>query len=1077
MARKIISIVVAVLFLINDICFGLGVMQGSTQKATKDGMYAAAQRLLAIGRGTGVINFDESNISRRFEGGRGLFDPEVGPDYIIYPSKYQTNPIQVDYENLPTGWKNNPILKETDLIKAFKMFRDTQAMIPADRLEIKEGWFPVKEGAGEIPIARIERTGKGKYVLIIHTKFVKMWNHIRKNDVWFELYMEEYDRRTVSAAWGIFYRLAKHEMAELSKLGDTFKSAGHISFDPKSLPQDDETLANKIGGNYALVNDAIWLWFVGSYCFNDKTRYDNDGFLKRIDWFFDSSEARALKLHLEFPNLIKDPNKRMIARAFAFTINHDFFNRPNIGPPKDLNSPAKQEFVEEYYKRYASYKAQKIYEDPMYATGADKEAKAAQAPINEIKKANTPVELFPSEMRTGWFAFWFNFRFNHQLRRLTKGRPDAVEKQFAIARELAKLIQTLDSFEGRYYYGMRDLRNSDGKPFSREGSAKFNQKRALQILRKSSSIEDALQMINIARLIAQDIQAQIEGDKLYKLPKIRHPYEKIDETLVKVDLLPLIDKALSAYMGGLEFKAIVKGIVFDYMDGADLVNLDKDEEDSLHRIYVPQIDIEPPTPAQDKPAASQSVKQATEEPAEQPTASADELSFDEQVGIINGFLKENNISKNSLALDNKPWPTPSLEISDETNLTDISSLAKAPILKTLMLAGTSVEDISPAAKLVNLEILSLSYSPIKDISAVANLKNLRELYLDWTQVTDLTPLKGMALRVLDLSRTKVTDLTSLKGMNLSKLYLEGVKNITDEQKQIYELFENHPHPENLEAIDSLGKLITYDNIQGKVPLIIGGYPAYTGDSGIKEPTLIDVISDYIVNIGLDKGPGAVELPSDVTENIYKTIKLLHESQIEIFVPQSFKLTEDMKKALKDIGKREGRDPVQFHEYNSDNHLLMLLRQAPPPGVKRIMLSEDVGRDNMRALANSHQEIFKFIRLLSVSLPQNYEGMESGVKRVHQAKMMTMAILARLFENGKTPMVETLLRGILREHLEVNDEALAKFMNELGASDEEIKKLSPAEVAAHIIHLLGIPIKLVEKIGREIHLMKVFWEAA
>lgn len=830
MARKIISIVVAALFVINDICFGLGVMPGSTRQGTPEAMYAAAQRLLAIRRGPGAINFDESNISRRFEGGRGLYDPEVGPDDIRYPSKYQTISVPVNYEKPPTGWKNNPILKETNLIKALEIFGDKEARIPADRLQFKEGWFPVNEDAGELPIARIERTGEGKYVLIIHTKFVKMWNHIRENDVWLELYMGEYNRRTVSAAWGIFYRLAKHEMAELSKLGDIVKSAGHISYNPESLPQDDETLANEIGGNYALVNDAIWLWFVGAYCFNDKIRYDNDEFLKRIDWFFDSPEAKELKLHLEFPNLIEDPEKKMLARAFAFTINHDFFNRPNIRGPIDLNSPVNPKFVEEYKDRESLRAALNITEAPMYAAGSK-----------------------------GW-------------------------------------------------------------------------------------------------------------------------------------------------------------------------------------------------------------------PAEQSAANADELSFNGQVNIINSFLEKNNISKSSLSLVNKPWPTPSLRISDEPKLTDISSLSKAPILKTLTLAGTSVEDISSIEKLVNLEILSLSFNPIKDISAVANLTNLRELYLNWTQVADISPLKGM---------------------NLARLFLEGAKNITDEQKQIYELFQNHPHPKNFEVINSLGELITYDNVQ----IFIDGYPAYTGDSGVgikeaktpvipyesgrEESALINVISEYIVDVGLDKGPGAVELPPDVKADIYKTINLLRDSQIEIFVPQSFKLTENMKKALEDIGKREGRDTIQCREYTDDRHLLQLLQGPPPSGVKRIVLENPRNKKSsfLSYHADKYPEVFRFIRLLSVRLPRDYENMKSGVKTVYQAKMMTMAILARLFENDKTPMVETLLKGMLRECLDVDDEAFEKFMDELGMSNEEIGRLTSDEVTARIIRFLGIPIRLVEKIGREIYLMKAFWIAA
>ena len=1619
-ARKIICIVVAALFLVNDICFGLGTMPGSTQQSTKDGMYAAAQRLLAVGRGQGGINFDESNVSKKFDGSRALFDPSTGVEYIGYASKYQTSPVSVDYENPPTGWKNNPILKETNLIKALETFRNKEARIPADRLEIKEGWFLVDEDRGELPIARIERMREGKHVLIIHTKFVRMWNHIRENDVWFELYMGENDRRTVSAAWGIFYRLAKHEMAELSKLGDTFKSAGHISYNPEVLPQDDETLANEIGGNYALVNDAIWLWFLGSYCFTDRTRYDNKEFLKRIDWFFDSPEARALKLNLEFPNLVKDPDKRMIARAFAFMINHDFFNRTSIHGPKDFPSPVNPEFKAEYEKRLAQREALGIKEAYISATGsADETAKAGlkkqpiihdvmrginrtAAPFGELlrnivkdnivlfgrkgkekyqfdlpnssqpiyspegalkailvternnhriqyipalidetgkivfdkenivlfgevgkekgqfnsprssqpiyspegaleaiivtelgndriqyipalidetgkivfneknivlfgevgkekgqfyspnssqpiyspegaleailvteldndriqyipalidetgkivfdeknivlfgkvgkekgqfnslgssqiisspdgtitavlvtewdnhriqllpfprnegyagyargaikgesgqkdkialpvekgikkdhsvsptiilpdaaltatfgtKTANTPVELLPSEMQTSWFSW----RFNHHLRRLTKELPDAAKQRFAIARELAELIQTLDSFEGRYYYLMEHWRASDGKPFSRQGFARFNKERVLQILKKSDSIKDALRMIGIAQLIAQDIKEQIENNEVYKLSRIGNPHKRIDDILVKVDLLPLIDKALSIRAWGL---AIVKGLVFADTD----LQGRYEEGSSYNNIWVPQIGIYG-NPAQEEPAASQLGKQAVEEPHQQRPAFKEEPGQEappteglKKQSIIHDVMRGinrttapfgellRNIDKDNIVLFGERgdaegqfiYPHSSQPIYSRDGVlkailvTDMSNhrLHYIPAMideagkivfdkKNIVLFGKEGTGEGQFSHPVSSQPIYSSDGALKAI-LVTDMSNHRIHYIpalideagkivldkknivlfgerggaegqflypgssqpiysrdgvlkailvaDWGNhrihyipalidkagkiVFDKNNIvlfgeRGGAEGQFDYLRSSqpiysrdgvlmaivVTDEGNNRIHYIPALIDEAGKIVFDKKNIVLFGKEgtekgqfNHPVSSQpiyssdgaLEAIivtdtgnnrihyipvmiDEAGKIVFYkDNIvlfderdgaKGQfdypssfqiisspdgtimatlvtewgnhriqfLPFPVNeGYIGHALDaieeepvqeatptesqapideikkvntpdapyeSGIKEPPLINFISDYILQVGLNEGPGAVELSSDATENIYKTVELLHDSQIEIFIPQSFKLTEHMKKVLKGIGKREGRDAIQCREYNGEQHLLTLLQEAPPLGVKRMVLSEYNGRGNLMSIANSQPEIFRFIRLLSVTLPRDYQEMESVVKTVHQAKMMTIAILARLFENDKTPMVETLLKGMLRECLDVDDEAFTRLVNELGMSDEDINRLTLNEVVHRIAHLLGKPVRLVEKIGREIHLMKVFWMAA
>jgi len=186
-----------------------------------------------------------------------------------------------------------------------------------------------------------------------------MWNHIRKCDVWFEANMgvRESDKRTVSVAWGLFYRLARHEMTELSKRDDSFKSHGHFSYF-SDTPHRDEKLANEIDGNYATINDAIWLWFLGSYSFADTTRYNNETFLERILWFFKVAPgADEDSLYLEFPNLLKDPAKRILAMSIAYATNYHFFSRPGIRVPE--KSEIKKEYIFEYFRREAARSARK----------------------------------------------------------------------------------------------------------------------------------------------------------------------------------------------------------------------------------------------------------------------------------------------------------------------------------------------------------------------------------------------------------------------------------------------------------------------------------------------------------------------------------------------------------------------------------------------------------------------------------------------------------------------------------------------------------------------------------------------
>lgn len=366
--KRTISLVVAILFFVNNISYALGpaITSGNlaeeTRPETKGEMYALGQKLFAAKIGPGSIDFDNPHRSE-FNDLQGRTLRELSE----YTAQYNTKFIEADYKNPPADWKNNnPILQQTDLITALKMF-GKRSRISSGKLEIKEGWFPVDERTGELLIARIEPLGNGRYVLVVHTKFVQMWNHIRKNDVWLEVNLEPNKRRTVSVAWGIFYRLAKHEMAELSKRDKTFKSLGHIAYN-LDIPHDDEGLANEIGGNYAMLNDAAWMWFLGSYCFRNTTRYDNNVFFERINGFFEEKWALERGLNLEFPNLLKNPGKRISAMAFACAVNFNFFNRPNVEVPKKY--PETLESFIQHDNRETSRRSAGVTEKYLYATGA-----------------------------------------------------------------------------------------------------------------------------------------------------------------------------------------------------------------------------------------------------------------------------------------------------------------------------------------------------------------------------------------------------------------------------------------------------------------------------------------------------------------------------------------------------------------------------------------------------------------------------------------------------------------------------------------------------------------------------------
>ncbi len=348
MLKKVICIIVSIVFLTTNMSFALSPEPGSNIPDTREGMYAAGQKLWADKRSPGHLD-SALEAPTRFRGSR------------IARLPFTVNFIDPKSSDVPEGWEKNPLLFSSNLIEALEYYRDNEALIPSDLLEIKEGYFEVDEESGELPIARLEASRDGKYTLVVHTKFVQMWNHIIENDIWFEYDLEGLEKRTTSVAWGIFYRLAKHEMMDIVNISTPepiTKGGGHLSSSNESLiVRRDEQSANFLGGRYHNINDAIWLWFLGSYTFTDKVRYDNTVFKERLEWIFTSNEAFNINLQEEFPWFAAYGAHRDHGVNLALAINRQFFSRKKGNSSRLISVPAlhvDKELIADYVDRKAN---------------------------------------------------------------------------------------------------------------------------------------------------------------------------------------------------------------------------------------------------------------------------------------------------------------------------------------------------------------------------------------------------------------------------------------------------------------------------------------------------------------------------------------------------------------------------------------------------------------------------------------------------------------------------------------------------------------------------------------------------
>jgi UDP-glucose 4-epimerase len=358
--RKSLCAVIAFTFFVNDISFALQPGYTSPQATgditpfagdRREEINAAGQKLLTAKFGPGAINYD------------AMPSEFMGKVPMLEAAKIVAI-ADADSQSAPEGWENNGIFKVTDLVKAFEYYRDNEAQIPSEDLEVEAADYPLERGKdGEIAVTRLIRyKGTDKWKLLVHKDFVEKWNDIRKNDKLLLMDLPDpsdpakSQRRFVSMAWAIFYRVAKHEMTDLVSQkpgtvadGTALKPKGgnfaHLTatfsdpvLDGWLQPYDGlgvmrgETAANEIRGRYALANDAIWMWFLASYCFGNSTRYNNDTLKERCLWFLgrfgtDAERQWAIVNDLpgEFPNLNND---KAIDDAvnLAQVINYHFYS-------------------------------------------------------------------------------------------------------------------------------------------------------------------------------------------------------------------------------------------------------------------------------------------------------------------------------------------------------------------------------------------------------------------------------------------------------------------------------------------------------------------------------------------------------------------------------------------------------------------------------------------------------------------------------------------------------------------------------------------------------------------------------
>jgi hypothetical protein len=916
--------------------------------------------------------------------------------------------------------------------------------------------------------------------------------------------------------------------------------------------------------------------------------------LDRIEWFFEGKDAQKLKLHLEFPNLLKDSDKRMTAAAFAFAINYNFFNRPGIESPDKWRS-SDAYYAPQYHDSEIAWRTK----NAISATGQSGSEEPDPVRPAKIQIDHTKKEILITlrgGRSDGVYAV-ANLATNRAVIYASKGGPNLhtsdprwAEASGLVKKAVAGVVKVLkEKRASREAAAEADAAVRKIKPGS-ESKGPLSDDEIMAILTTPEEDEDSplkpaaetkpaadsMDDSSILKMSDEDMiqeppVAGVERTKAKLTDLADHAvvnavissiieYSKSEDGLMDADRGVYYEQDKRVFWLGSKFGRnrnfadLFDKLVSVRVRRNNIINIDEarlevardlvakarlQDEIKVDNSYVKRLrsqlalQVEHFGVEGGQAYIMRAYKIQPYAPIVMKHIQIERTLHHEMIKQVFGGAEHNFSSyrmwrkgmiKYSQAYENIPLRFNGVEMELPTKpisyaefvqwahekaekLAPVSELIKMspeevnahlknivpgsksrPVSEppTAAVKGSSKKDTPEKAQGVTLEspIADLKFTNYRHIVMVLDRRNIRTVGALVTLAReDLLAIDGLGkVSVADIEKTLATNGLTLKNFAELGVSLELPVRVLDFTNKVRAL-----NALKRAGVETIGDLVQYTRqkltkLKGVDRVLANDIEATLARHGLglisaQLKDLNAAISTYVARTGITEGPGSEALHAAEAENIYKTIDLLKESSIEIFVPQQLRLTEAMTKAIKDLGKREGRTPVVCKRYANMANLAVMLEAKTD--AKRIIITEFLDRieqADLIKLASQKPELVRPVRFLNIQVPSNYDRLDSAGKTIYQAKIISIAILARLFERGSTPTIEALLRTLMKGTLGGDDKELDAFLDVLGNPDDGAG-LSHDALVQRILFLLGKTVRIVEKIGEEIRLMKNFWIAA
>jgi hypothetical protein len=1008
--KNVVSIVISFLFLSNNISFALSppITSGDlgSGDVTRTKMQALGGKIFAAKFGPGSIDFD------------------AYPDDVFageMPVVEGIKPVKRDYANPPAEWGNNPILGKTDIIEAFKYFRDNEADMPVGmsrkNLNISRGTFEHDKTKGQIPVSQLTHLRNTTFrTLIIHEDFVRMWNDIRKNDLWFEVEIPKQGnpsktvKRKVSLAWALFYRIAKHEMSDLRKSDESYKpkSLGHFEVvkQQEFKINESEVLANTIAGGYADINDALWLWFLGSYCFGKTTQRNNYILNERLHWFFNGKDAIDAELDQEFPRLATNMEKRKRAIQTALLVNYRYYSGKDKANRRA--APAKKQIsvVGAFGRKHLHKKttSTRFPQKPVVSKNGRHmffiNSETSEAELHELMKRGKIDIPHAGKVETAHFS------------------PDG--RYLAVNYTTHSIVKPIImDLEERCLIGFpQNYVPSDFRDFSPDS------KTIIAIYGSDERRVTSILNLNDVSVIG-DIGTP--GDGFYRV------HFSSSGKYITADYL-------RESFGSLLFDAATLNKVSIGLKANEYVYVSPDEKyawissSTLGRDHIVEI-------------ATKNVFRPGKD------------------SEFSGFLKD---------------PGHVLVHNQQTKKLYIRSLTKRG--KRQIASAVYQAHASPDGNAVFIQ-----YDLAGNSTRPRNANPSAIYYPDTGETADL-PTNNVinAVRfsadgnfVLVVHRGNPPYLCNVRTTTPVELHAEFGDKVffSDDGKFAIVTKANGMSLHDLEKLvpDAAVAETADDAVLAQISKI--------DTAEAEKHELVKAISRHILDIARKSGPGSDDLISAVKVRLWHAVNMVHNENVEIFIPQGAKLTQEVNKAIVTMKQRGVKINVIRYGVRNVHSLIRHLCERPgEENAKRIVVTNPGFSKMLNTYIHKNRNlksltIFKNVRFLNIDIPRQFAA--NVRKSSFQAKMIMLALLGRVIEKDQVHYldIKQLITDILEDSFVSGNVDLDNFVEKLAKDDGDSAK--PGEIRDRIGYFLdGLrAIKLIKKLGIQLRVLKEFWTYA